>query len=139
MYPQHHITQASLVCLVAYFVLMDVLLYQKVKSTHISLFNDSSRAPQHESSDSLIERIFFPGFCVKVVMSDHATNYLFAPLASAFERTTDLAHSFPSLTPNDVSAAGVVFAAVAGRLLLSQDPRLHRLAVLVFAVCLSTL
>lgn len=142
-------TTSLVLCLLTlYFLWMDVNLYSKIQSTDISVF-----PPEKERNSSSNESHFFSpfsGFSVKMVLLDQASNYIFNPLAEIFENVrcftfsfslnlflpqlTNFSANFPSVTPNMISASGVVFACISARMILIHDVRIHRLAIFVFMV-----
>lgn len=75
----------------------------------------------------------FNEFSVKLAMLDQVDNYIYSPLAELFHNYTDVAHNYPKVTPNMISALGVIFASAAAYLVF-RGKRYHRLAVMVFQV-----
>ena len=96
------------------------------------MYPPESQAKNDERSNQLFSP--FSEFSVKLVMLDQADNYIYSPLAEAFEKVTNFAQTFPWISPNMVSATGVIFACIAARLVSYDNIYMHRLAVFVFQV-----
>ena len=81
----HHASVVAFALLLIYFSCMDVALYFKVQGTNISSF-PSSPSPA-AATERQQQPLFSPfdGFSVKMVMADHASIYLFDPLAHAID------------------------------------------------------
>jgi hypothetical protein len=123
----------GLCILVLFFLWMDIQLYYKVQNTDISTF-----PPQDNSDEQQSDQLFSPfnEFSVKLVMLDQADTYIHSPIAEAFEHMTNFAQTFPWISPNMISAAGVLFACIAARLVVIDNIYMHRLSVVVFQVSL---
>lgn len=127
-------TLIFLMLLLFYFLWMDVNLYHKIQKTQISWFPAASgKQDQGQEEDDLFSP--FAGFSVKLVLLDQGSNYVYIPLAAAFEKVTDFSHTVPFVTADMISATGVLFACIAARFVLLHDVRMHRLAVFFFQVC----
>lgn len=183
----HQATLISLLLLLLYFVWMDVNLYHKIQNTNISKFPPSVSSDSSSSDERPHLFSPFAGFSVKMILLDQGSNYVYVPLADAFEKVsitlllpfplpvfpcccwlafqmisyafvhhfrryyvllpmihlsyfsrtlqvTSFSQALPSVTPNMISVAGVIFASIAARFILFHDIRMHRLAVFVFQV-----
>lgn len=80
----HQATLVSLLLLVFYFLWMDVNLYHKIQNTRISDFPASKIPDQSDDRPHLFSP--FAGFSIKMILLDHGSNYIYVPLADAFEK-----------------------------------------------------
>ena len=82
----HQATLISVIALLLYFMWMDVNLYDKIQNTCISSFQAI------EPDDHTTERphLFSPftGLSVKMILLDQGSNYVYGPLADAFEKVS---------------------------------------------------
>lgn len=72
----------AFVLLVIFFIWMDINLYYKVQNTDISAFPPVKK---HKSTNDAVLFSPFAELSVKLVMLDQVDNYIYSPLAEAFE------------------------------------------------------
>lgn len=126
------INKATFLLLVAsiiYFIIMDILLYFRVKNYRVRTMTD---VPYR----STIPCDFNP-LCtvtVKGLMLDHPNHFLLSPLAALFDRLLGISRSWTWLTPNSISGSHVLIAVLAGKCVSSDSLMQRRLGVILFQV-----
>ena len=120
----------SFLLLIGYFIWMDILLFFFIQRREISWL-EGQVPPTAPHQTQLYSP--FNEFSVKLAMLDQLDNYIYSPLAELFEKYCDISHRYPLVTPNAISALGVVFAAFAA-FLVFKGKKYHRMAVTVFQV-----
>lgn len=123
------VTLLLLTASVVYFVVMDILLYLRVKNFRVRATND----PPYQSK---IPCDLNP-LCtvtVKGLMLDHPNHFLLSPLAALMDRILGISRSWTWLTPNAISGFHVFVAILAGKCVSSDSLAQRRLGVILFQV-----
>lgn len=76
----------------------------------------------------------FKGLSIKMMMMDQPNNYIFTPLAEIFNEVTNFSTNFFFITPNLISACGVLWAMLAAKLVTYDSLCIHRLSVFFFQI-----
>lgn len=113
-----------------YFIVMDVLLYSRVKNYRIrATTNDTPYQPTIPCNLNPLCAV-----TVKGLTLDHPNHFLLSPLAALMDKILGISQYWNWLTPNMISGFHVLVAVLAGKCVSSESLTQRRLGAILFQV-----
>ncbi|KAG7295124.1 hypothetical protein JYU34_022079 [Plutella xylostella] len=138
---------ALLIFVIVYCVIMDTLLFMRMRRFKLHIFDVSpDNTTSNLSTLSPIEPDYeevtwtpctINPLChptVKALMIDSTNHYIYGPLCAIFDISTGLSENMLFITPNMISIFHVFIALIAGKLFTFQSLAARRVAVVLYQI-----
>lgn len=112
------------ICLISYFITMDIILLNKIKTRNLSNINNNNGiSPKYNP---------FRPLPVKKIMMADVTHYIRSPLAELVELKLHFSEIFPFISANTISIFHCILSIVCIRFFISDSLFTRQLGVVIF-------
>jgi hypothetical protein len=111
------------ICLISYFITMDIILLNKIKTRNLSINNINHITPKYSP---------FRPLPVKKIMMADATHYIRSPLAELTELKLHFSEIFPFMSANTISVLHCILSILCVRFFISDSLFTRQIGVVIF-------